>query len=102
MHCGIVLVHYIGNPTESPNGDEWLCSLGRKDNRDPQQQPKEQMFTPPKPPPPYIATPIVTPGGKRQHDPVGDEPQPKRQIVSTEGNFNPLEFFQHLQQFEGK
>lgn len=33
MHCGIVLVHYIGNPTESPNGDEWLCSLGRKDDR---------------------------------------------------------------------
>ncbi|VDI77643.1 Hypothetical predicted protein [Mytilus galloprovincialis] len=69
---------------------------------DPQQQPKEQMFTPPTPPPPFIATPIVTPGGKRQHDTVGDEPQPKRQIVSTEGIFNPLEFFQQLQQFEGK
>ncbi|VDI43347.1 Hypothetical predicted protein [Mytilus galloprovincialis] len=61
---------------------------------DPQQQPKEQMFTPPTPPPPYIATPIVTPGEKR--------PKPKRQIVTTEGNFNPLDFFQQLQQFEGK
>ncbi|VDI47723.1 Hypothetical predicted protein [Mytilus galloprovincialis] len=73
------------------NHPPWNQKVGEEEDeiQDQQQQPKEQTFTPP--PPPYIATPLSTPGEKRQHDTVGDESQPKRQIVSTEGNINPLE-----------